>query len=158
MKKIIQILILTFLFTIVNNGQSKNNYQINSVKHDNVTEKSIPQKTEFNAVSERVFTTVIVLSELALLLGILFYWKKTYGEGKTNNKSIFKKNIQALRHERIKYFENEKLSLKRKMLKTKINKNTIDGKFITVKAKRLSISKGEVFLAARIKQLQARTQ
>ncbi len=157
MKNIIKIMFLTFLFTIVVNGQSHNSPQNNSIKSRSNSGLTIATKANTNAISERIFTTVIVLSELALLLGILFYWKKTYSEGKTNNKSIFKKNIQALRQERIKYYEDEKLSLKRKMLKTKINKSTIDGKFITVKAKRLSISKGEVFLAARIKQLQART-
>jgi len=149
-KKAITILILTFVLSGINNAQTNS---IQNTSNQNVEST----KTEWSAVSERVFTTVIVVSELALLLGILYYWKKTRVESKTTNKSIFKKNIQALRLERVRYFENEKLSNKRKMLFTKINKKIIDGKFITAKAKRLSVSKGEVFLAARIKQLQAKT-
>ena len=149
-KKVAIIIILIFVFTVTNNGQTKKEHQRNNINIVNT-------KTEWNSISERVFTTAIVVSELALLLGILFYWKKTRVESKTTNKNTFKRNIQALRHERIRYFENEKLSSKRKMLFSKINKKIIDGRFITAKAKRLSVSKGEVFLAARIKQLQAKT-
>ena len=147
-KKTLSILIIMFVFTVMNNGQS-----IDS----NTNNKIVTGKTEWNIASERIFTTAIVVSELALLLGILYYWKKTRVESKTTNKSTFKKNIQALRLERIKYFEDEKLSSKRRMLFSKINKKIIDGRFITAKAKRLSVAKGEIFLAARIKQLQAKT-
>lgn len=149
-KKLFSILVIIFVFTSINNGQS--------IRSNDTNNKNIATtKTEWSAVSERVFTTAIVVSELALLLGILYYWKKTRIESKTINKSTFKKNIQALRLERIKYFENEKLSSKRRMLFSKINKKIIDGSFITAKAKRLSVSKGEIFLAARIKQLQTKT-
>jgi hypothetical protein len=152
MKKTIKILFLIFLFTVTNYGQT------NNVKQEKNTNTEVVSGTnEWSAVSERVFTTVIVISELALLLGILFYWKKTRGESKVTNKNTFKKNIQALRLERIKYYEDEKLSTKRKTLYSKINAKTIDGRFITAKAKRLSISKGEIFLATRIRQLQAKT-
>ncbi len=147
-KKTLSILIIMFVFTVMNNGQS-----IDS----NTNNKIVSGNTEWNIASERIFTTAIVVSELALLLGILYYWKKTRVESKTTNKSTFKKNIQALRLERIKYFEDEKLSSKRRMLFSKINKKIIDGRFITAKAKRLSVAKGEIFLAARIKQLQAKT-
>ena len=149
-KKLLSILVIIFVFTSINNGQS---IRSNDANNKNI----VTTKTEWSAVSERVFTTAIVVSELALLLGILYYWKKTRIESKTINKSTFKKNIQALRLERIKYFENEKLSSKRRMLFSKINKKIIDGSFITAKAKRLSVSKGEIFLAARIKQLQTKT-
>ena len=149
-KKLLSILVIIFVFTSINNGQS--------IRSNDTNNKNIATtKTEWSAVSERVFTTAIVVSELALLLGILYYWKKTRIESKATNKNTFKKNIQALRLERIKYFENEKLSSKRRMLFSKINKKIIDGSFITAKAKRLSVSKGEIFLAARIKQLQTKT-
>ncbi len=151
MKKILSILFVTIVLTFVNNAQTKTNKNITI--HNSAVNYENPK---MNFINERIFTTSIIISEIALLLGILFYWKKTYTESKIDNKTIFKKNIKALRNERIKYFENEKLSAIRKTLKTKIKKKIIDGKFITAKAKQMKISKGEIFLAQRLKQLQTK--
>ncbi|MCP5063267.1 MAG: hypothetical protein GY936_12485 [Ignavibacteriae bacterium] len=136
------------LFGQVNNiesdGRSGNN------KETIVTEKS---NKITGAISERFFTTAIIIGETILLLVIVGYWRRTRTDSKDDSKSVFKKNINAIRLEKVRRFEDKKISIKRKTLYSKMNQTSIDGKFITNKAKKLELSKGEIFLAAKLKQL-----
>ncbi len=71
-------------------------------------------------------------------------------------KDNYKRNIQAIRDERVKPKIDIKVSSKRRRLNNlKIIKN-LNGKTITSTAKKLSVAKGELFLAAKIQQ-HART-
>ena len=136
------------LFGQVNSDKSKRSY-------GNSNETIVSEKTNkiTGAISERFFTTAIIIGETVLLLIIVGYWRRTRTDSKDDSKSVFKNNINAIRLEKVKRFENEKLSIKRKTLFSKINQTAIDGKFITSKAKKMEVSKGEIFLAAKLKQL-----
>ena len=157
MKKLVLILFAILFISNTVYGQkkyreSKNSYSVNSKLEVIKKENNIKA-----TVSERFFTTAVIIGETILLLLIVGYWKRTRTDYYKDNKIIFKKNINALRLEKVRRFENKKISLKRKILSSKIDKVTIDGKYITSKAKKLEISKGEIFLATRIKQLSKQT-
>lgn len=105
-------------------------------------------------VPERIITTSVIIGEIVILFLLLFYWKKTRGDAKVKTQNTYKKNIRAIRDERIKPQNNLDLSAKRKSLQKFKILNSLDGKSITNRAKKMSIAKGELFLAARINQLQ----
>jgi len=153
MKKLFLIITVVLLSSNLMFGQA-NGEKSNSVNRDN-SETIVAEKTNeiTGGISERFFTTAIIFGETILLLAIVGYWRKTRTDTKDDSKSIFKKNINAIRLEKVRRFEDEKLSIKRKTLFSKINQASIDGKFITSKAKKMEVSKGEIFLAAKLKQL-----
>ena len=144
MKKLFLIVIAVLLSSNLLFGQ------VNSSKETIVAENT---NEITGAISERFFTTAIIIGETILLLVIVGYWRRTRTDSKDDSKSVFKKNINAIRLEKVRRFEDEKLSLKRKSLFSKMNQTSIDGKFITSKAKKMEVSKGEIFLAAKLKQL-----
>ena len=144
MKKLFLIVITVILSSNLLFGQ------VNSSKETIVADKT---NEVTGAISERFFTTAIIIGETILLLVIVGYWRRTRTDSKDDSKSVFKKNINAIRLEKVRRFEDEKLSLKRKSLFSKMNQTSIDGKFITSKAKKMEVSKGEIFLAAKLKQL-----
>ena len=109
-------------------------------------------------ISERIITTTIILGELILLLVLIFYWKKNRNNNPTKSKNVYKNNIRAIRDERVKPIVNLKVTAKRRGLKNKLSTNKLDGKIITLTAKKLAISKGELFLAAKIQQLQSQVK
>ena len=153
MKKLLLIVTAVLLSSNLLLGQvnsNKNNAGYGDSKETIVTEK---QNKITGAISERFFTTAIIVGETILLLIIVGYWRKTRTESKDDSNSVFKKNINAIRLEKVRRFENEKLSMKRRTLFSKINQTSIDGKYITSKAKKMEVSKGEIFLAAKLKQL-----
>ena len=67
-------------------------------------------------ITERVITTSVIVGELGILLFVLFYWKKTRTDGSIKGKNMFKRNIQAIRDERVKPTIDIKVSNKRKKL------------------------------------------
>jgi hypothetical protein len=84
----------------------------------------------------------------------LYYWKRTRNDKRTSLKSVFKKNIKAIRDERVKPHIDSEKSRKRAYIKDKIKFNNLSSRNVISEARKLSISKGELFLAARINQLQ----
>jgi hypothetical protein len=111
-----------------------------------------------NDVSERILTTSLIIGELVILGLVLFYWKRTRMESKESKKNIFKRNIKAIRDERIKPVVVNKYTSKRKQLTGLFDKKNVTGKIITSTAKKMSIAKGELFLAAKIQQLQEQSK
>lgn len=107
-----------------------------------------------DSIPERMITTSVIVGEIVILFLLLYYWKRTRTEAKVKNNSVYKRNIQAIRDERIKPYYKNDLSAKRKLLQKQKSLKSLDGTSITNKAKKMSISKGELFLAARINQLQ----
>lgn len=108
--------------------------------------------------SERVITTAIIIGEIVLLLGLIIYWKQSKGKSRPENKKLYKNNIRAIRDERIKPKADLKITDKRRTLKNKIALSKLNGKTITSTAKKMAISKGELLLAAKIKQLQSQVK
>lgn len=153
MKKI-TILILFITLNIYSQAESNSTLSTDNGKNVNVSETNTATSISEN-ISERILTTSVIIGEVVILFLLLFYWKKTRNESKVNSVSTFKRNIQAIRDERIKPQVNSDLSTKRKSLQKHKNLESLDGKSITTRAKKMSISKGELFLAARINQLQS---
>ncbi len=108
--------------------------------------------------AERFLTTGVILGELFILLLILYYWKKTKEDSKVDTNKLLKRNIKLLRNEKVLNRVDTRNNGKRKSLINEFNFKRVNGKSITNKAKKLSISKGELFLAARIHQLSNRTR
>lgn len=154
MKKILFLLVTLITLTLL--AQSKT-YEIRNIAE---TAKIDEQTGSVfgSSASERIITTSVVFGELAILVLILFYWKKIRTESKQSNNNRYKKNISAIRDERIKPALINKNSAIRKELPKVIGKNRLTAKLITSTAKKLSISKGELFLAAKIQQLQDQTR
>jgi len=157
MRKILIIMITILIFSNITFGQKRNN----KVKIKSMATSEVPLVKKYNdtkgTISERVFTTAIIIGESILLLAIVGYWRRIKGDSVDESKSIFKKNINAIRLEKVRRFENKKLSMERKTLYSKIDKTLVDGKYITKKAKKLKVAKGEIFLATRIRQLSKQT-
>jgi len=110
--------------------------------------------TIWGSLSERVITTSVVVGEIIILVFVVFYWKKTRNDRKHSVSNIYKNNIRAIRDERVIPIRNTKNSIKRRSLNNKMEINSLNSKTINIAAKKLAIAKGELFLAARIQQLQ----
>lgn len=106
--------------------------------------------------SERVITTSVIILEITILFFILFYWRRTKKESIRGSKNILKKNIKAIRQEKVLYSGDDKLSERRRNLFNKLNIRKLNSRNINNKAKQLSISKGELLLAAKLNQMQGR--
>ncbi len=154
MKKVLFLIII--LFTMTLSAQSKPYDMGNS---DEITAINEQTGSIFGSnASERIITTSVVFGELAILVLVLVYWKKTRTDYKESNVNRYKKNIRAIRDERIKPTVLNKNSSKRKAMPKLIEKKKLTARSITSTAKKLSISKGELFLAAKIQQLQNQTR
>ncbi|MCB0732640.1 MAG: hypothetical protein KDC88_16575 [Ignavibacteriae bacterium] len=159
MKNLNIIIFITILMIVSLNNQKKNTKPLNmSNEIQNVQSSSQLGLSIENLLSERVLTTSVIFGEILILLLVLFYWRKTHQDSKRNTKVDYRKNIKALRSEKIKPIFNKNISRKRLLLKTNIGFKSLNGKSITNKAKKLSIAKGELFLAARIQQLQSQVK
>ncbi len=139
--------------------------QNNSSKTYDMSSEAKIEKQEGNndyilvtATSERIITTSVIVGEVILLLLVLFYWKRTRDDSKDGATNTYKRNINAIREERVRPNLNAKDSLRRRALKEQIKSIPLNGKTVTSTAKKLSIAKGELFLASRIQQLQNQTR
>ncbi|MCW8849375.1 MAG: hypothetical protein OQJ81_05290 [Melioribacteraceae bacterium] len=149
---IIFLLILFVNFTIAQEELSK--------PYDMNNEKIVITESENNnsilgiEITERIITTSVIIGELGILLFVLFYWKKTRTDSSCKGKNIYKRNIMAIRDERVKPIMDIKVSRKRRSLNNLSIIKKLNGKTITSTAKKLSVAKGELYLAARIQQMQ----
>lgn len=148
---IILIMIISWSCTISAQDQLQQSSDMRNASN-NVIDKEV---TLMDGISERVVTTSIIIGEIIILFLIVFYWKRTRNDSRKGARRIFKNNIQAIRNERVLPINNKKTCTKRRSLESQLKMKSLDGKSITNTAKKLSISKGELFLAARIQQLQS---
>lgn len=147
-----------FMLVIINFGliAQTNSYKTYDMKNKTHVENKYEAEKAgfFEDVPERVITTGVVVGEILILLFVLYYWKRTRDDSKSGSSNIYKNNIKAIRNERI----NPKLIMSkhknRKLLSKSINYSSVNGSTISRKAKKLSVAKGELFLATRIHQLQ----
>lgn len=91
--------------------------------------------------------------ELLLILVILTVWYKKVQYRKKYAVKTLKINISKLREEKIVYKANTELSMVRKNLVAQPIRYDDNGRDIIRKAREYSISKGEVYLAAKLKIL-----
>ena len=104
--------------------------------------------------SDRIITTSAIAVELTILFVVLYYWKRSRREKNRNSTSVYKQNIKAIRDERINPNMID-INLKvRKSLATGFKLRSLNSRRLTSNAKKLEVSKGELLLAARIRQMQ----
>lgn len=157
-----KVLIIIFLVTVLGNlllAQSKTSKSYDMDKQVNVTKKNDPNVFTFSfSISEGMITTAVIVGELVILLLVLYYWKRTREDSKREVRPSYKKNIRAIRDERIRPTMDVNASLKRKDLRKYVQKRPINSSTITSAAKKMCIAKSEIFLATRIQQLQNQTR
>lgn len=95
---------------------------------------------------------IFVLVEAALLVSMIIVYRRKKISSKPEKVNL-KENILKLRNEEIQSLNDEKLAKLRKSLKNQRLEVKNMGRSITKKAKKLSVSKGEVHLAAKLNML-----
>lgn len=142
--------------------------QINKIKENETMSATIktaevvavPKKNEFKKTEIKDYTNYAIFFavEIGLAVSLIFLWIK---RKKINNKhavKYLKLNIAKLRKERIgTRFNNDLTKLRSKLAAQPIRVND-HGRDITYKAKKYSISKGEVHLAAKLKMLAEKSR
>ncbi len=103
--------------------------------------------------NERIFTSGIIFLEVVILVMVLYYWKKTHSDLKKNVETTYKRNIKAIRDERVKPIFNKEISKKRKAINKLIEIKELNSRNISKKARVFDIAKGELYLAAKIHSL-----
>lgn len=94
---------------------------------------------------------IIVVFSVAVMAGVLI--RRIFKPFDSNKKESFKEKFLALRNEKLLIKEdNQSEELRRRLIKT--YDTDIVGNSLTIKAKELGISQGELMLAAKIKSFQ----
>lgn len=155
MKVVSKILLVLVLWSLAIAAQNHSPKPYDTENKNSIAKVEKTLSSYVDSISaERIITTAVVVGEILILLIILFYWKKTREDSRVGVNDVYKKNIIAIRDERIKPIFNKNNSVKRVNLKNKINSKSLNGRTITRTAKKLAIAKGELFLIAKMKQLQ----
>ncbi len=105
-----------------------------------------------NKSKNNILPIILFIAGNVILTGsvVIYYLRKK--KGKPNSKEL-KRNIKLMREEKIGSFDNPKLTKVRTGLLKMQFKPDREGIVISTLAKKLSISKGEVHLAAKMKLL-----
>lgn len=128
---------------------------VKDVKKNETSINKTPTKTEekeiFLGLSESVMIKIFLLMDACFAAVLFIMWKRRKQRIEKEQKVIFKDNIRKLREERIKGKEDARLKALRKNLQTHAICANVSDTAIANQAKKLSISKGEIYLAAKIK-------
>lgn len=108
----------------------------------------IPAIKEEAPLIKDIYIKIIIGIETILLLFIIYFWYKKKSKEQKSEFSDLKKNIRRLREEKIGGLLDNTLTKVRSGLILQVA--NIDSRNITAHAKKLSISKGELHLAAKI--------
>lgn len=125
-----------------------------SFGYESANPDNVDYKLFNKANTERVITTSAIIVELAVLFILLYYWKRTRKRNNKISNSVYRRNIKAIREERINPDIIAVSTKNRKSLTEILNSNPWHSRSLTASAKKLTIAKGEILLAARIKQMQ----
>ncbi|MFH1194305.1 MAG: hypothetical protein V1720_01255 [bacterium] len=112
-------------------------------------------KAEMNSelFSKSEILKAFILLEAALLASLFIMWRRKNKSSDSQFNLKLKKNIRLLREERLATIDDSRLS----KIRTRLNAQPIKvddlGREIITKARKYSISKGEVHLAAKLKML-----
>ena len=125
-----------------------------SFGYESINTENVVDRIFNNTNTERIITTSAIIVELIVLFMLLYYWKKSRKDKNINSNLVYKRNIKAIRDERINPSMIGVNKKTRKLLTKTLKINLLNSRKLTVNAKKLSIAKGEILLAARIKQMQ----
>ena len=152
---VIVIFILCFLSTFNAQNMRKNDVHPNSGSAITKVEQR-GQAIYWDQINERIITTSVIVIEIVVLFFILFYWKRTRKETFHKSNLHIKRNIKALREEKIRPIIDSNSNKNRKTIIDKINLRKLTSRNINNRSKKLSIGKGELILAAKINQMYGR--
>lgn len=105
----------------------------------------------FLGLSEGTLIKIFLLVDAALVAFLFLIWRRRKERIAKELKAKFKSNIKKLREERIKGKEDERLNNLRKNLQAHPICSNLTDNSVSTQAKKLNISKGEIYLAAKIK-------
>jgi hypothetical protein len=111
--------------------------------------------SDWNADSESIITTSIIVFEVIVLFFVILYWKRTKSENSNKTNTNYKRNIRAIRKEEAGSIFRLKVNKNRKKLSEKLNLKELNSKNINHRARKMSIGKGEILLAAKINQINS---
>jgi hypothetical protein len=113
--------------------------------------KKAENNTVFLGLSESMLIRIFIFVDILLVTVLFIIWRRRKQRIAAELKAKFKNNIRKLREERIKGKDDLRLKTLRKNLQSHAICNDLNDKLVTDQAKKLSISKGEIYLAAKIK-------
>lgn len=121
-------------------------------EHKSVQEKSSNVVTvkEASSESQNIFIKIFILTDISLGVVLFVLWRRRNIRVRNVEKSWLKKNVIKLREDRITSRENNELSRLRKQLRLEPICNSGNPEYVSQFAKKQSISKGELMLAARL--------
>lgn len=129
--------------------QSKFVIENNAVKNESVIPDLISNPTSF-------VLSFIMLDGLGILFILFIILKRKKKEKEQIKNTIFRRNVKSIRENRIPDREKDLLSNLRKKIVSALVTTKIDDYVITNAAREYSISKGEIYLATKIKELELR--
>jgi hypothetical protein len=159
-----------FCFAIINFGQDIiNKEKVNSTrvvgqllheslsveKHSSIINAPIDKQSEA-FISKKSFVKIFIFLEGSIFIILLILTRRKRIEIKKYELSVLKENIRRLRGENIGSILNNPSYKNRRKLR--FQKIKVDGREITKRAKQMSISKGEIFLAAKLSSMMNNTR
>ncbi len=110
-------------------------------------------KVQMKNKTGTLYGIMFALLELSLIAMLVYKWKERTATVNTMPETELKNNIEKIRLEKIIRRNNEEIELLRKKLGEGKIKLDVTRSNLTRKAKELSLSKGEIYLAAKLKLL-----
>ncbi len=139
---------------ISQNGILKNENLKNEISGEKIPFDQNLQNTILTAsILDNIYFKIFILVDIFLAALLFLGWKRRKNKIEQEVKSRFKKNIKKLREEKIKVRPDEQLGKIRKSLQKHPVVADVNEFEITKQAKELSISKGEIYLAAKLQAI-----
>jgi len=107
-------------------------------------------------IGKSALTKLYIFIEGSLLIILLIYVKRKLTESKKYRIQVLKENINKLRSEKIGSRGSRELYRIRRKLR--LQPAAKSGKEITMRAKKMNIAKGEIYLAAKLNMMMSRNR
>lgn len=107
---------------------------------------------------DHLFLKLFIVAEVTIAAALIILWRRRRSEIQRAEKSHLKKNIMKLREEKVLVPRDKNLGMLRKKLQASSKITKLNKAAKARQAKKLSISTGEIELAARLKSLDKNNQ
>lgn len=104
-------------------------------------------------LSRSLLIKIFVIADISILALLVVMWKRRMRNIRRAEKKFLKNNISKLREEKVLVRRDKNMGLLRSKLQTSSNISRLNSKAKAKEAKKMSISTGELELAAKIKEL-----
>ncbi|MGE5362993.1 MAG: hypothetical protein ACM3SM_02600 [Bacteroidota bacterium] len=104
-------------------------------------------------LSRSLLIKLFVIADISILALLVVMWKRRKRNIRKAEKKFLKNNISKLREEKVLVRRDKSMGLLRSKLQTSSNIGRLNSKAKVKEAKKMSISTGELELAAKIKEL-----